>query len=118
MFSSLAEFAEKTSAPGSTHPSLHLFHHHPGRKQEPEYRSPGPGALQHHLSTVILHDLLHHRQPQPDTLLFSVAHERLKQALTNRIGDPRTVVRHLNLYSSPGGFTAHLNAPRVRRHRL
>jgi hypothetical protein len=51
---------------------------------------------------MILHDLMNRGKAQSNAFCLSIADEGLKEIFANRVGNPRTVVRHSNLDAALG----------------
>ncbi len=76
-----------------------------------EYRSALSGSFHRNFTTMILHDLLHHRQSQASAVLLAVADERMKQALGNGISNARTIVGDRNRDGAANFRRSHLDVP-------
>src|SRR5207247_10271099 len=62
-----------------------------GGKEQREDRAVLASALDTHLSMMLLHDVLYHRQAQADALFLAVTDEGLKQAGADLCWNARTV---------------------------
>src|SRR5438034_9694210 len=82
-----------------------------GRKEQPEDRAVLAGALDTHLSMMLLHDVLYHRQAQADALFLAVTDEGLKQAGAALSWNARTVVGDPYLASATRARRAHVRHP-------
>src|ERR1700674_1657568 len=67
------------------------------------------------VASVILQNLLHHRQSHPGPILLAVAHKRLEQPVTHRLRDPWTVILDANFQTLPLASQPHVDFPGSRR---
>ena len=67
---------------------------------------------------VVLHNLLHHRQPHPRSIFLAVAHKRLEQPVAHRFRDSGTVILDANLQILALASQRDFDSSGFRRHRL